>query len=90
MENQNKEKKLPTCIEGIQKSGRFKRLRKKKTFWAGILSVGLITVIVAGLLSAIRHQKTSRRDERAVGHSIHGQHQYDCGWHGNTGGRISH
>ena len=50
MENQNKEKKLPTCIEGIQKSGRFKRLRKKKTFWAGISSVGLVTVIVAGLL----------------------------------------
>ncbi|WP_050642451.1 MULTISPECIES: HlyD family efflux transporter periplasmic adaptor subunit [Clostridia] len=65
MENQNKEKKLPTCIEGIQKSGRFKRLRKKKTFWAGILSVGLITVIVAGLL--FRNQAS---ENKAAGMSV--------------------
>ena len=50
MENQNKEIKLPSCIGGIQKSGRFKKLRKKKIFWAGVLTVGLVTVIVAGVL----------------------------------------
>ena len=65
MENQNKEKKLPTCIEGIQKSGRFKRLRKKKTFWAGISSVGLVTVIVAGLL--FRNQAS---ENKAAGMSV--------------------
>lgn len=54
MENQNKEIKLPSCIGGIQKSGRFKKLRKKKIFWAGVLTVGLVTVIVAGVLFRIQ------------------------------------
>lgn len=50
MDNQNKGKKLPACIGNIMKKGRFWELRKKKRFWAGILALGLVLVITAGLL----------------------------------------
>lgn len=59
MESQNKENKLPSCIGGIKKTGRVKKFRKKKTFWAGILSVGLVTVVAAGFL--FRSRATENR-----------------------------